>query len=610
MQSIRFILSRTSVSLLSESKLIHSPPVIYIDAAKRLSPTISYFYQRTFHSRDQLPEEEDDNAGARAWALCNLTSEKIVDRPESGKGADSSHPAEESVPLKEKLEVIERTVEDSSDKGGKTEAWIVQNRLPSRAGRRAGGKKSREKSAWVCTECGENHGKWWGVCPSCKTSGSLRRFVDSNSKGVWDFGKEPLKPAVPQRLIDVTTGMNQSEWRIPLGGHLGMEVARVLGGGLVPGSLVLLGGDPGVGKSTLLLQIAAIITQDCNSSSPSPVLYVSGEESLNQIGNRAERLRITSENLYLYSSTEVEDILDKVQNLCPAALIVDSIHTIYLRDVIGSAGNIAQVKECTLKLLHFAKQTSVPVLLIGHVTKTGDIAGPHMLEHMVDVVLYMEGERCSSYRLLRSVKNRFGTTDELGLLEMTESGIQAVSNPSEMFLSGNYSDSNILAGLALAIVVDGSRAFIIEIQALCVSASSGSKHVNGIPESRADMIISVLMKQAGLKLQDNAVFLNVASGFKLTETAGDLAIAAAICSSLLESPIPHGVAFIGEVGLGGDLRTVQMMEKRVSAAANLGFKRCIVPMSAVKGLSALNLNIQIIGSKDLKGVISTVFTTP
>lgn len=412
----------------------------------------------------------------------------------------------------------------------------------------------------------------------------------------------------PLRLTDVNRGINQMNWRIPLHGPFGYEVARVLGGGLVPGSLVLVGGDPGAGKSTLLLQIAAIIAEGHDIGGSSPVVYVSGEESVEQIGNRADRMRIDTEELFLYSSTDIEDILGQVHLLSPRALVVDSIQTVYLKGVIGSAGGLSQVKECTSALLRFAKKTNIPVFLIGHVTKSGDIAGPRVLEHIVDVVLYMEGEKHSSHRLLRSVKNRFGSTDELGVFEMTQLGLQVVSNPSELFLSEQNSDSEILAGLAVAVIMDGSRSFLLEIQALCLSGSTVARQVNGVPASRADMIIAVLMKQAGLKLQDNGIFLNVVSGVTLAETAGDLAVAAAICSSFLEFPIPNGIAFIGEIGLGGELRTVPRMEKRVNTVAKLGYKKCIVPKAAEKSLPTLeDMNIEIVGCRNMKEVINTVF---
>ncbi|CAM8948428.1 unnamed protein product [Rhodiola kirilowii] len=487
-----------------------------------------------------------------------------------------------------------------------------------------GKKKGKNRVSWVCSDCGHSEGQWWGTCRACNIVGTLKQFseeeygrnggrkrgfeVSENAVKSW----LPPKPGegLPIRLADVNRGVNQLDWRIPLSGTFGNEVARVLGGGLVPGSLVLIGGDPGVGKSTLLLQLAAMIAEGRNVGECAPVVYVTGEESIEQIGNRADRTMIDTEHLYVYSSTDIEDILDKIQALSPRALIVDSIQTVYLKEVTGSAGGLSQVKECTSALLRFAKKTNVPVLLIGHVTKSGDIAGPRVLEHIVDVVLYMEGEKCTSHRLLRSVKNRFGSTDELGVLEMTATGLQAVSNPSEMFLSEQQSDSDFLAGLAVATIMDGSRTFLIEIQALCVSGTTVSRQVNGVPASRADMIISVLIKQAGLKLQENAIFLNVVSGVNLTETAGDLAVAAAICSSFLEFPIPSGVAFIGEIGLGGELRTVPRMEKRVNTVVKLGYKKCIIPKSAEKSLESMELNgMQIVGCKNLKQVIHTVFTS-
>ncbi|PSS18027.1 DNA repair protein like [Actinidia chinensis var. chinensis] len=483
-------------------------------------------------------------------------------------------------------------------------------------------KKGKSKTTWVCSSCGNSDGQWWGTCRYCKSVGTFVKLAEGVSDGEKTSGYEvsekvarswlpqqQLGESVPLRLTDVNRGINQTDWRIPLVGLFGTEVARVLGGGLVPGSLVLIGGDPGVGKSTLLLQIAGMIAEGHAFGKPAPVVYVSGEESVEQIGNRADRMRIGTKELYLYSSTDIEDILEKIQPLSPRALIVDSIQTVYLRGVTGSAGGLPQVKECTSALLRFAKKTSIPVLLTGHVTKSGDIAGPRVLEHIVDVVLYMEGEKHSAYRLLRSVKNRFGSTDELGVFEMAQSGLQAVSNPSEMFLSEQPSDSDVLAGLAVAAIMDGSRTFLIEIQALCVPGSSISKQVNGVQASRADMIISVLKKQAGLKLQDNGIYLNVVSGVTLTETSGDLAIAAAICSSFLEFPIPNSVAFIGEIGLGGELRPVPRMEKRVNTVTKLGYKKCVVPKSSEKSLSALGVEgTTIVGCRNLKDMINTVFT--
>ncbi|KAK7255496.1 hypothetical protein RIF29_28907 [Crotalaria pallida] len=482
-------------------------------------------------------------------------------------------------------------------------------------------KKGKEKIYWVCSNCGYTAGQWWGVCRSCSVAGTMKEFHESKTNdtdskvngflvledGVGSWLPQQDGEMLPLRLAEVNRGLNHLHWRIPLSGSFGNEVSRVIGGGLVPGSLTLVGGDPGVGKSTLLLQIAAMISEEGNDGEASPVVYVSGEESIEQIGNRADRLGIESD-IYLYSSNDIEDILKKVRHLSPQALVVDSIQTVYLKGIMGSPGGIIQVKECTSALLRFAKTTNIPVLLIGHVNKSGDIAGPRVLEHIVDVVLYMEGEKYSSHRMLRAVKNRFGSTDELGIFEMSHSGLQAVSNASEMFLSEQQLDSEILAGLAVAVIMDGSRTFLIEIQALCLSGSTGSRQVNGIPASRADMIISVLIKQAGLRLRENAVFLNVVSGLTLTETAGDLAVAAAICSSFLELPIPNDIAFIGEIGLGGELRMVPRMEKRIHTVAKLGYRMCIVPKAAGKALGTESLEkMEVVGCRNLKDVINTVF---
>ncbi|KAL3824412.1 hypothetical protein ACJIZ3_020441 [Penstemon smallii] len=481
-------------------------------------------------------------------------------------------------------------------------------------------KKGKTRSVYVCESCGHSDGQWWGTCKQCEKVGTMKRFTTEVGPGRKVSGIEVSENAVrtwlpkesaavtPIKLSHVQGRINHMNWRIPLPGLFGAEVERVLGGGLVPGSLVLVGGDPGVGKSTLLLQIAALIAEGNGADVPARVIYVSGEESVEQICNRADRLSIETEELFLYSSTDIEDILEQAQHLSPKALVIDSIQTVYLRGVTGSAGGDVQVKECTSALLRFAKRTNIPVFLIGHVTKTGDIAGPRVLEHIVDVVLYMEGEKCSSHRLLRSVKNRFGSTDELGVLKMSHLGLEGVSNPSEMFMCEQHSDSDYLAGLAVAVIMDGSRAFLIEIQALCVTGSSVMRHVNGVQGSRADMIISVIIKQAGLKLQENGIFLNVVSGVNLTETAGDLAIAAAICSSFLEFPLPNGIAFIAEVGLGGELRVVPQLEKRVNTLSKLGYKKCIIPKSAEKSFEDLRpQGMEILGCKNLKEMINTVF---
>ncbi|XP_015070386.1 uncharacterized protein LOC107014806 [Solanum pennellii] len=552
---------------------------------------------RQFHftRRKHFPEESTalTNDAVQGWAAPSAARE---------------NPSGENVPQRES----KSSANYSNVLGSKSRVYEVTGNGNKKKG------KGKSKTVWVCSDCGYDDGQWWGICKQCNGVNTMKRF----SEGVEHLtsGFEVLENvtrswlphqsvrALPTKLTDVNKGINQSNWRIPLSGLFGAEVGRVLGGGLVPGCLVLIGGDPGVGKSTLLLQIAAIVAEGCDMGGPAPVLYVSGEESIEQIGNRADRMRIGTDELFLYASTDVEDILEKTQTLPLRALVIDSIQTVYLRGVTGSAGGLSQVKECTEALLRFAKKTNIPVFLIGHVTKSGEIAGPRVLEHIVDVVLYMEGEKCSSHRLLRSVKNRFGSTDELGVFEMSQSGLQAVSNPSEMFLSEQQSDSEFLAGLAVTVIMDGSRAFLIEIQALCVAGSSVSRQVNGVQAGRAEMIISVLIKQAGLKLQENGVFLNVVSGVSLSETAGDLAVAAAICSSFLEFPLPVGIAFIGEIGLGGEIRMVPRMDKRINTVVKLGYKKCIIPKSAETLLSALDLgDTEIVACRNLKEMINIVF---
>ncbi|PUZ62184.1 hypothetical protein GQ55_4G336300 [Panicum hallii var. hallii] len=554
---------------------------------------------------------------SHAWAVFDPAAGRIVkQRSPPSSSTTAAAAAEEEEEEEEEGEGAGEDEEKGRLRASARVAKAQTSWSSLAAPRKPAVKGGKERFSFVCSNCKEADSQWWGFCRHCNAAGTMEKYVlgtdgNASAEGSHHIARswipQKSKEIVPQSLQEVNKGVNQAEWRIPLSGSFGVEIARVLGGGIVPGSLILVGGDPGVGKSSLMLQLASNILESFKVEESSPVVYVSGEESIEQIGNRADRMSITSSKLYLYSGTDIEDILDKIQPLSPRALIIDSIQTVYVKSFAGSAGNLAQVKECTSALLRFAKLTNIPVFLIGHVTKSGDIAGPRLLEHIVDVVLYMEGERCSSHRLLRSVKNRFGSTDELGVFEMAEFGLQAVLNPSQMFLTEHDSDSEILAGLAVAVILDGSRTFAVEVQALCVSGSPRSGQVVGIPTRRADVIISVLMKQASLKLQDNAIFLNVVSGFELTETAGDLAIAASICSSFLEFPIPNDVAFIGEIGLGGELRTVPRMDKRVMAIAKLGYKKCVVPKTSEKLLKPLNLDIEILPCNNLKQFINAIF---
>ncbi|XP_013622752.1 PREDICTED: DNA repair protein RadA homolog [Brassica oleracea var. oleracea] len=576
MNSLRCFYTRANSLLLLRSSF--SPVTIPV---RRLSSVFDSLSNQTVSSISDVDTKTQASPGIAKGAISSRGEDKPEEKHRSGRGWD---PGE-----------------------------VVMNK-----------KKGKVKTSWVCESCGHSEGQWWGSCRACNKVGTMRRFSEGpesrasggggasgrggGSEGAGLAWLPEHGVAQPLKLSSVIDGITHQQWRISLPGLFGNEVGRVLGGGLAPGSLILIGGDPGIGKSTLLLQIASIIADGNDLAQPAPVLYVSGEESVDQIGSRADRMKIETDELYLFSSSDLQDILTKAHRLSPRALIIDSIQTVYLKEVTGSAGGLTQVKECTSTLLRFAKKSNVPVFLVGHVTKAGDIAGPRVLEHIVDVVLYMEGEEHSTYRLLRSVKNRFGSTDELGVFEMSQAGLEVVSNPSGIYLSQQNTDSDVLAGLAVAVVMDGSRSFLIEVQALCATGSTVSRHVNGVQASRADMIIAVLMKQAGLRIQESGIFLNVANGMALSETAGDLAIAAAICSSFLEFPIPHGVAFIGEIGLGGEIRTVPRMEKRVSTVAKLGFTKCVVPKSVEKSLKSLGLKeIEIIGCKNLKELINSVF---
>ena len=349
------------------------------------------------------------------------------------------------------------------------------------------------------------------------------------------------------------------------------EMDRVLGGGLVAGSLTLIGGEPGIGKSTLLLQVSGDIAMNVG-----PVLYVSGEESIEQVKMRAERLDITGEQLYLLASIELDVIAEAISRVKPALVVVDSIQTVLSSHLTAAPGSISQVRECTLQLMHLAKSTHTPIFIIGHVTKEGTVAGPKALEHIADAVLYLEGERYHSYRLLRGVKNRFGATHEVGVFEMHGEGLLEVANPSAVFLA----DRNIEAtGSAVVVSLEGTRPLLVEVQALVTPSNFGIARctTNGIEHNRLVMLLAVLTKRVGLAVSNHDVYANVVGGFTLEEPAIDLGVAAAIASSYREKHIPADMAFIGEVGLSGELRPVSRLAQRIREAAKLGFKRCIVP---------------------------------
>jgi DNA repair protein RadA/Sms len=423
--------------------------------------------------------------------------------------------------------------------------------------------KGRAKAIYVCQQCGAQSLKWVGRCPDCGEWNSMVETVESRDTSP----PSSVRPrGKPQRLADVPS---EGFKRIPVPMP---EFSRVLGGGIVPGSVVLIAGDPGIGKSTLLLQVAALV-----SGSVGKVLYVSGEESAPQIKNRSQRLGVSAEQVYLLTETDVDLIVDHIHELQPELVVVDSIQTISAPELSSAAGNISQVRESAARLTEVAKGEGVPVFLVGHVTKEGSIAGPRVLEHMVDAVLYLEGERFHAYRLLRSVKNRFGSTDEIGVFEMSGEGMLEVSNPSEAFLS-ERSDGT---GSAIAVTLEGTRPLLVEIQALTSTTSFGlpRRTANGIDFNRLLLLAAVLSKRVGLRLHDQDIFVNVVGGLRINEPAADLSVALAIASSYRDVPVAQDLAVMGEIGLSGELRSISQAMKRLNEASRLGFTRCLLPQS-------------------------------
>lgn len=431
---------------------------------------------------------------------------------------------------------------------------------------------AKTRIKYVCQQCGSEQNKWMGKCPDCnawntfeevvevpQTAASQRRSLAIGAATLIQGAQSPivLPEIKPQPYHHISVGYE--------------EMNRVLGGGLVAGSLTLIGGEPGIGKSTLLLQVSGAIAQTVG-----PALYISGEESIEQVKMRAERLGITGERLYLLASIELEVIVEAVSRLEPRFVVVDSIQTVLSSHLPTAPGSISQVRECTLQLMQLAKRTRTPIFIIGHVTKEGTVAGPKALEHIVDTVLYLEGERYHTYRLLRSVKNRFGATHEVGVFEMQGEGLTEVPNPSEVFLSDRAEDTN---GSAVVVSMEGTRPILIEVQALVTPSNFGNPRctTNGIDHNRLLMLLAVLTKRVGLGVGSHDVYANVVGGFTLDEPAIDLGIAAAIASNYREKPIPKDMSLIGEVSLSGDLRPVGRLESRIREAARLGFKRCIIP---------------------------------
>lgn len=439
--------------------------------------------------------------------------------------------------------------------------------------------KKLTKSVWYCSACGNESPKWQGRCEAC---GAWNTMVEEK---VPTGASKSIGPASMTKSVPVAVSQIKAidEPRIHMPSE---ELNRVLGGGLVAGSMVLVGGEPGIGKSTLVLQnILAIKSRR--------ILYVSGEESATQLKMRADRIGRASDNCFIVCETSLENIFDHIKSLEPQLLVIDSIQTIASDALESAAGSVSQVRECAARLLKYAKESGTPVLIIGHINKDGAIAGPKVLEHIVDVVLQFEGDRQHLYRLLRAIKNRFGSTSEIGIYEMCERGLREVSNPSEMLLSPA---DDTLSGVAVGVAVEGIRAFLIETQALVSSAAYGTpqRSVTGFDSRRMNMLLAVLEKRVGFKLIQKDVFLNIAGGLKVIDPAMDLPVICAVLSSNVDMAVPRSVCMTGEVGLSGEIRPVTRIEQRISEAAKLGMERIIIPRHNLKGVDRKKYKIDIV----------------
>lgn len=447
------------------------------------------------------------------------------------------------------------------------------------------------KSIWYCNSCGNESSKWLGRCPAC---GEWNTIVEAPAHRKGSVAvHSPLSKSEnkPLKIKDIDSAKDS---RILLGIE---ELDRLLGGGIVPGSLVLIGGEPGIGKSTLSLQIPI----NCGNIT---TLYVSGEESAKQVKMRADRLGGNESSCLIYCETRIEDIISQALELRPGLVIVDSVQTMYTETIESTPGSVSQIKEVTTALLRFAKESGIPVILIGHITKDGYIAGPKILEHIVDVVLQFEGENRGSYRVLRSIKNRFGSTADLAVFEMTGIGLREVKNPSEMLIPMHEQG---LSGTAIAAMLDGTRPYLFEVQALVSSAVYGTaqRSATGFDTRRLNMLLAVLEKRAGFKLASKDIFLNMAGGLKVSDPACDLAVVCAVLSSNFDFAIPATVAFAGEVGLSGEIRPVAQTERRLAEAAKLGFKRFFI--SSYTKIEHIPDDIELVKVSDIPALVKALF---
>ncbi len=452
------------------------------------------------------------------------------------------------------------------------------------------------KTAWFCNSCGAESPKWSGRCPAC---GEWNTMVEEKIRP--EKKSRTLGPSSCSRIsspVPVSEIASDEEPRIKMPSS---ELNRVLGGGLVPGSIILIGGEPGIGKSTLVLQ-------NILSIKSRTILYVSGEESAKQIKMRADRIGRPSENVFIVCETSLQNIEEHISNIQPGLVIIDSIQTIASDDLESVAGSVSQVRECASRLLKYAKESSVPIMLIGHITKDGNLAGPKVLEHIVDAVLHFEGDGQHIYRLLRAIKNRFGSTSELGIYEMCQRGLREVKNPSEMLLS-THTDGEDLSGISIGVTMEGIRSFLIEVQALVSTAAYGTpqRSVNGFDSKRMNMLLAVLEKRAGFKLAAKDVFLNIAGGLKVNDPALDLAVICSVLSSNIDIPIPHTTCITGEVGLSGEIRPVGRIEQRIREAEKLGMDTILIPRGNLKGIDTSSFSIRIIEIAKVEEAMRTLF---
>jgi len=450
--------------------------------------------------------------------------------------------------------------------------------------------KLKSKTVYLCSSCGEDFPKWLGQCPNCREWGTLSEFKVTGER-------KKSSGQIIKKTVNLNTVLeNGSSPRMKIGLN---EIDRVLGGGILPGSVILLGGNPGVGKSTLALQIIPGIK---NKS-----IYFSAEESESQVALRAQRLGVKTDFLHLSSENRLEYILDQIMLIKPALVIIDSIQTIMSENLDSLPGSISQVRECGQKFLHISKQENIPILIIGHVTKDGSIAGPKMLEHMVDTVLYMEGDDRYDHRILRAAKNRFGTTNEVGIFNMDAEGLKEVKNPSEMFLSERPEN---ISGSAIFPSLEGSRPILVEVQALVTKANFGTpqRNVNGFDLRRLALLLAVLEKRTGLLMGMKDVFVNFVGGLKVDDPAADLAVISAIGSSIYDKVIPARTVQIGEVGLGGEVRSVSHLLKRVNEAVSHGIKTIYIPASNLKKLKEIKQDIRIVPVKTVGQIMEKMFS--